>query len=60
MSNAAYLGTTIDNPPLIAGDRPVFDASLAVRDADRAAVLYILDEAPVWGVRIPATADDME
>lgn len=60
MSTAAYLGTTIDNPPLIARERPVFDTALAVRDAARASVLYVLDEAPVWGVHSPRTADHLE
>lgn len=53
MSNAMYLGTTIDNPPVIAADRPAFDAALAARATPGALRLDLLDDLADCGLDIP-------
>lgn len=57
MSNAMYLGTTIDRPPLIAFDKPLFDHSRAARGVSPADLLDLQEDAPVWGLDIPGLAD---
>lgn len=49
MSNAAYLGTSIDNPPGLLREAPLFDISGDCPSP----LLDISEHAPVWSLNVP-------